>query len=214
VGFYSRCSCAIVGVCVVVYYYYSGVYLGDSDITHHHVYLLMVTTLLLSLTPCGSSFSLDRYSAIKKALETGTPVAPERGFLWASFLIGFQLSMVYFWGAYHKTELSYLSGLRLQQLFMHYYMGADFPPFPGFVPLMFLGALLSLATEYCLAIGLWFKKTQRYLIPIGIAFHLIIYWTLPVQTFSITTILIYLVFMDPDVVHDFFDRYLVSTSAK
>lgn len=206
IGFKSRWSTGILGITLLIYYYYWGVALGDRAIVHHHVYLLAVSTFLLSLTPCGRSFSLDRWLALRKAEATNSEPPTETGDLWATRLICFQLSMVYFWGAFDKSEYLFLSGFRFEQMTMARYVGSDYPPFPWFSAMMFLSAVGTVALEYSLAIGLWFSKTRSYLIVCGIVFHFLIYVMFPVKTFSLTSIAIYLVFLHPDTVHRAVDR--------
>ena len=61
-------------------------------------------------------------------------------------------------------------------------------------------AFAVVALEYCLAFGLPFRRTRRYLVLPGLAFHAIIYVTLPVYTFSATMALLYLAYFDADAV--------------
>jgi len=202
IGLFSRTSTMITALCLIWNYYYNGVYLGDDDIPHHHVYFLMASTFLLSFTHCGKSYSVDRWLHYKR---TGS-FAPERGPLWATYLIGFQLSMIYFWGTVDKLKFRWFSGLVLEQLSMFYYFGSDYPPFPGFKPLMIFLAWTSSITEVLLAFGLWFKKYNKPIMLLGILFHAGISMTLSVHTFTATVWIVYLVFLDPDEVHRFIDK--------
>lgn len=206
IGFKSRMSTGILGITLLIYYYYWGVALGNHVIVHHHVYLLAVSTFLLSLTPCGRSFSLDRWLALRKAVATNSEPPTETGDLWATRLICFQLSMVYFWAAFDKSYFLFLSGFRFEQIIMARYLGSDYPPFPWFSAMMFLLAVGTVALEYSLAIGLWFSKPRPYLIVCGIVFHFLLYVMFPIKTFSLTSIAIYLVFLNPDAVHRAVDR--------
>ena len=56
------------------------------------------------------------------------------------------------------------------------------------------------------ATGLWFRPALRWLIPIGMGFHAILYIFLPVGTYTLNMWLLYLAFLDPDAVHRMLDR--------
>lgn len=106
-----------------IYYYVGGV-LHQGNTFSHHVYILLAATFLLSLTPCGQSFSLDRWLEIKETKKRNLPVPAEKGPLWATRLIGFQLSMMYFWSALEKTGKPFLSGERLESIAMFFFFGS------------------------------------------------------------------------------------------
>ena len=61
-----------------------------------------------ALTPCGGSYSADRVRALRKAERAGRAVPEERGPVWGLTLIAFQVSAVYFWGAFDKSKLQRL----------------------------------------------------------------------------------------------------------
>ena len=65
--------------------------------------------------------------------------------------------------------------------------------------------MVVLLVEVALAVGLFMRRTHRWLLPIGILFHGVMVVTLPVATFSVTMWLLYLAVLDPDRVHAFMD---------
>ena len=198
VGYHSRLAAVWTGAVGLTMYYYFGFQLGREPWTHHHAYLLAVAALLIALTPCGRSYSLDRYLSVMRAERTGVAPPAERGNLWGLRLIVVQLSVLYFFAAFDKTSYAFLSGARLEAIFLWYYAGSDYP-----VGLAWPATIMSLAVvalEYCLAFGLPFRATRRYLLLPGLAFHAIIYLTLPVYTFSVTMALLYLAYFDADAV--------------
>jgi len=205
-GVKSRLSTAWAGLSAMALVYGVGHGLGVEAYTHHHTTMLAAGTCLLALTPCGGSYSVDRWWVVARAERTGAPPPPERGPTWALPLIGVLVSAVYIWGAWDKTTWAYFSGQRFQHYVMHLYVGSDFPDFPGFEALCFLAGAGSMALEYVLGPGLFFRRLQPVLIPVGVLFHAVIYWTMPVATFSVTMWLFYLAYLDPDVVHRFLDR--------
>ena len=197
-GYHSRIAAVWAGSVGLAMYYYFGFQLGREPWTHHHTYLLAVAALLIALTPCGRSYSLDRYLGVMRAERMGVAPPAERGNLWGLRLIVVQLSVLYFFTALDKTSYAFLSGARLEAIFLWYYAGSDYP-----AGLAWLATIVSLAVvvlEYGLAFGLPFRATRRYLVLPGLAFHAIIYLTLPVYTFSATMALLYLAYFDADAV--------------
>jgi hypothetical protein len=173
---------------------------------HHHVYLLIAATGCVALTPSGRSYSLDRWRAIQRSAAYGEPVPKERGRVGALYLAAVQLSAVYFWGAYNKTTLGFLSGDKFESQLLAYIFDSDPPSFPGWHGLVAGASVATVLLEYALAAGLWIPALRRWLIPIGIAFHIIIYLTLPVTVFSALSCLLYLCYFDPDQVHAAIDK--------
>jgi len=197
-GYHSRIAAVWAGSVGLAMYYYFGFQLGREPWTHHHTYLLAVAALLIALTPCGRSYSLDRYLAVMRAERMGVAPPAERGNLWGLRLIVVQLSVLYFFTAFDKTSYAFLSGARLEAIFLWYYAGSDYPA--GLAWLATIVSLAVVALEYGLAFGLPFRATRRYLVLPGLAFHAIIYLTLPVYTFSATMALLYLAYFDADAV--------------
>lgn len=198
IGYHSRIAAVWAGTVGLVMYHFFGFQLGREPWTHHHAYLLAVSALLIALTPCGRSYSLDRYLTVMRAERAGLPPPAERGNLWGLRLIVVQLSVLYLFAAFDKTSYAFLSGARLEAIFLWYYAGSDYP-----VGLAWPATIMSLAVvalEYCLAFGLPFHRSRRYLLLPGLAFHAIIYLTLPVYTFSATMVLLYLAYFDADAV--------------
>ncbi|TGV64656.1 hypothetical protein EN792_068870 [Mesorhizobium sp. M00.F.Ca.ET.149.01.1.1] len=130
----------------------------------------------------------------------GLPPRAGRGNLLGLRLIVVQLSVLYFFAAFDKSGYAFSSGARIEAIFLWYYAGSDYPAIPGLAWLATLVSLAVVALEYSLAFGLPFRATRRYLLLPGLAFHAIIYVTLPVYTFSATMVLLYLAYFDADAV--------------
>jgi hypothetical protein len=205
VGFHSRTAALLTGAIGFLVYYF-GPELGRSPWVHHHTYLLSMAITLLALTPCGMSYSVDRYLAVVRAEKSNQPPPEERGNLLGLRLMVVQLTVLYFFSALDKTNFAFLSGARLEHIFMYYYSGSDYPGLPGFAWLAMLIAIAVVVLEYALAVGLPFERTRRYLLLPGLAFHAMIYCTLPVYTFSATMVVLYLAYFDTDDVHRLIDR--------
>jgi hypothetical protein len=204
IGLWTRVTALLAGLVHLAVLVYAVDELGQR--ASHHAHFLMVEAILVGLTPCGGSYSVDRWLAVRRAERAGVPPPPERGNLWALPLMMLQVSAVYFWGAFHKiSRPAMFNGDRMQQILMYHHFGSDVP-FPGFELLSFLMAAGSAVLELTLAFGLWFARTRRWLVLPGIGFHLLIYYMLPVTTFTASTALLYLAFLDPDAVHRAIDR--------
>ncbi|MEQ1565980.1 MAG: HTTM domain-containing protein [Myxococcota bacterium] len=208
VGWYGRlATAATAGVMAVIVFGYGRAW-GVEDWAHHHTTLLGESFALLALTPCSASFSLDRWLVVSRARAAGLPPPPERGPSWAVGLIALQVSTVYFWSAFDKTNLPFLSGARLEQIFVELYWTSDWTS-PGWARLLFfVGGAGAVALEYTLAVALWVPRVRGAALIAGLALHAAFYVLLPVGTFSVTMVALYLAFVDADAFHRAVDRLL------
>ena len=207
IGFFSRTTTLASGLIALYMVFVAGHLGGNEPWTHHHTTYLAVGTLILGLTPCGKSFSVDRWIALRRAESAGLDWPVEYGNVWALRLLALQLSAVYFWGAIDKTRWAVLEGDRIEQPLMYLYLGSDYPG-AWFQALSVGIACLTVLLEYSLAFGLWFRRFQGRLMPLGILFHCTIYYVFPVTVFSVVSILTYLAFMPPEAVHRGVNRML------
>lgn len=203
-GIFSRFSTLWAGTTMLLMYYYAG-FSNEREWFWHHVYLLAFATILCAFTPCGKSYSIDRWLAVQRARRNNELPPPEAGNIWAVRLMAIQVSSVYLWSSFDKLNTGFLSGARMQHIFMSEYYGSTFPDIPGFEVLTLLIALSTVAIELVLGVGLFIRKLRPYLMPIGVTFHAILYLVLPVETFSATMWVLYLAYFDPDEVHAFID---------
>ena len=205
VGCMAQASCAGVAVLLMTMHFWMGHVNGHPGWSSHHIYILVVSVGLLALSPCGRSFSWDRYRAIAQA-RNASDVPPEHGELWPQRLIALQLAALYFWTAVDKTNWLFLSGQRLEHAFTWAYAGRVLEP------LISLGAVLSalavavVVVEYFLAFAIFVRRWQAFVLPMGLALHAAFYVLLPVNTYSATMMVLYLALLDPDAVHRFLDR--------
>jgi hypothetical protein len=206
VGWMARLAALWGVVSLTLLFLVVGVYYERDYFVHNHSFLLLLSAWFLVLTPCGASYSVDRWRAVRRARREGKPPPPERGALWGQRLISVTLSTVYFWTAFDKCNPAFLSGARLEHFYMYFYHGSDYPDIPGFHVLCVVAAWGTVALEFFLAFALWFRRTRKLAVVLGIAFHLALYVTLPVATFSMLTILLYLSYFDPDAVHRTIDE--------
>lgn len=202
-GLWTRFSVAVTGLTVGTLVFGCGYFDGQHAWIHHHTHLLAHATLLLALTPCGRSFSLDRWW-----LRRAGWVAPEVGPLWAVPLLALQTSAVYFFGALDKTSVRFLSGDHLRGIVAVYYTGSDPVELPGYAALLVLTSIAVVLLEYLLAFALFVPRWQRWCMPIGLVLHGVLYVSIEVGTFSLTMAILYLAYLDPAVVHETIDRLL------
>jgi hypothetical protein len=205
VGVLSRWTTLATGVLLLTMYHYFGLTLGREPWTHHHTYLLAFGTFLVAFTPCGKSYSFDRWWALRRAAGLGRPVPAERANVWGLRLIALQLSVIYLFTAFDKTNWGFLSGDRLEHYLVWYYTG-ELPEHPLLHPTAMFVATITVALEYALGIGLLFARTRKWLIVPGLLLHGAFYVLLPVATYTATVWCLYLAYLDPDAVHAFLDR--------
>jgi hypothetical protein len=206
IGLYARAATALLAATLACMYFVFGFLPGKIGWNHHHSYILMISVVFLAFTPCDRSYSLDRYLALRRAEAGGPAAPPEWGRLWATRLIGLQLSALYFWTVVDKTNWAFLSGERLEQILVWHYSGRPMEDFFLWAPFLLLASVAVVAVEYFLPVAIHVRKLQWIAIPMAIAIHLIFYVMLPVLTYSITMIVLYLVVVSPDAVHRFSER--------
>lgn len=204
-GYCARAATALTAATLVFMYFLFGNSPGQFGWNSHHSYVLMISVVFLSFTPCDRSYSLDRYLAVRRAEAEGRPAPPEFGRLWATRLIGLQMSAIYFWTAIDKTDWAFLSGQRLEQIMVWHYSGRPLEEFFLWSPLLIAASVAVVAVEYFLSFAIHVRPLQWIAIPMGIVLHAVFYVMLPVETYSITMIALYLVVVSPEAVHRFMD---------
>lgn len=193
VGYKTRFSTLATGAILTILYTFYGI--------HHHTYLLAFLTFLSALTPAGKSYSVDRWLEVKQNTLNHLPNPLEHGNLFGLRLMQIQLCVLYFWAAYDKSSSIWVSGVRMEQYFVWFYSAPSFPEWAYFSLLMSVLAWTVLILEYALAFGLFIPRFWALLIPLGIALHIAFYVFLPVSTFSLTCILMYLAILNADDIH-------------
>lgn len=213
IGFRTRIATAAAGFAMMV------VTVRVPNAMHHHTYLLAIATLLLALTPCGGSLSLDRWLALRRAERANEPAPAEHGNLWALRLIGLQMSAVFFWGGYNKLtfgtrhlQTAFLSGERLEQTLVYYYELPVHPP--GWLSALFaiMGTSVVLF-ELFAGIGVWIPRVRLWVLLGCMLMTATFQVFLSVGTFGPLSWTLYLAFVPADQVHRFIDKLLGVSSA-
>ena len=131
---------------------------------------------------------------------------PEEAPLWGQNLIVLQMASLYFWTAFDKSGTPFLNGDRLEAIFNWGHTNRPIEPFlavPGFA---MAASVAVVAVEYFLAVGILVRRLAKFAIPAGLLLHAGFYELLPVSTYSISMMALYLVVIHPDVLHRFLDR--------
>jgi Vitamin K-dependent gamma-carboxylase len=206
-GLKSRLAAAWCAIAGIAFMLHGGLGLGLEEVMNHHTTLLLVTTAILAMTPCGQSYSVDRWRAVRAAEREGRAAPEERGDLWATRLLMVLTTIVYVGGVWGKLSASgYLNGAEMEKLIILAWPGGDEISPPFLRELGRVGSLLVLLAEIFVPIGLWWTRTRRAAVVVGVLLHLVFYVVVPVQTFSVTMILLYLAFVPADDVHRILDR--------
>ena len=205
IGYKARISTFVTAVLTVSFYYFFGVFLGYEPFTHHHTYWIGIATLFCALTPCDKSYSLDRWLAVRQAQKEGRQAPPEEGNVWGLRLIVVQLTMMYIWTAIDKLKNpGFVNGERLQAIFMYFY--PHYSEWMQWIWPFIAVTWVVIILELCLAFGMPFRATRRYLVIPGLLLHGLFFALLPVSTYSITIALLYLAYFDPSQVHRVIDE--------
>lgn len=202
-GFHARIFKWVFAGTMLLVYYFLGYVIGVEPYTHHHRYILAWSTFLLAFSSCENSLSFDRYHG----------AGPELSPTWVRILFCAQVSLIYFWSAFDKSSTLFLSGARFEQIFMYVYFGSDYPQWILFPWLVKAAAWFVVVLEYALAVTLWIPRVRYLAIAAGVLLHALIYYTLPVNTFSLTMCLLYLAFIPPEVIHRVIDAQVANPRA-
>jgi hypothetical protein len=131
----------------------------DMNLYSNHVYLLFLSVTLLTVGKSGAAISIDRFLSHGPPVLT-VPYLPV-------FLLRYQVSVMYFFTAIQKINLTFLSGTVLQRSLI---FGAIIN-FPALYRAM---SAVVIIAELFLAIGLWIKPLRRWVFLFGFIFHAII----------------------------------------
>jgi hypothetical protein len=198
VGLSSRLACAITGAALLASFLVLGELGGDDHFRRHQVYTIAIGSALLALTPCGGSFSLDRWRQVQEARRQGQPPPPETDDLWAVQLLQLQVAAMYLWAAYDKSWWGFHE--RMEMYVSVLYFGTEHPG-PWFTVAMAIAGYGAVLLEYMLPLALLLPRTRAAALTAAIAFHAVIYWTLSVASYTCVMFALLLLFVDPRTVH-------------
>jgi hypothetical protein len=161
---------------------------------HHYRHTMAAFSALLAFAPC------DRHLVPARAATAGP------GPLWAANAIKAQVSVMYLASGGSKLFDPEWRGGQMMQQMIHgaSRMLLDRGVAPGTVAAMqspLGGSLLAkgaITTELALAGLLWWPRTRKLAMWVGVLFHLSISQLTPVRLFTIEMLLVYLLFATPD----------------
>jgi hypothetical protein len=160
----------------------------------------------LTLAPTGRALSVDRWWAIADAEASGEAIPSERGPVWPSLLLAMQVATLYLWSLGDKLSNGFYTGVQLEQISMRYYFGSAPPDALSWLYPVLAWAVLVL--EVALPVALFVRRWQAWAMALGVVMHVMFYILIPVNTFTMQMLLLYLAFLDPDDVHAAIDRLL------
>jgi hypothetical protein len=161
---------------------------------HHYRHTMAAFSTLLAFTPCDREFVLGR------------DAAPGPAPMWAANAMKAQVSLMYLASGGSKLfDPDWRGGLMMRGMiagFARLVRSRGVPEewiaaleTPLGASLMAKGAI---ATEISLALLLWWPRTRRWALWVGLFFHLSISLMTPVQLFTFEMLFAYLLFVTPD----------------
>jgi Vitamin K-dependent gamma-carboxylase len=124
----------------------------DQQLYSNHLYLLTLLVALLTLAGAGRAVSLDARHGRGGDTVPGWPVT----------LLRWQLTLLYLFAALSKLNPAFLSGAVLVE---------QLPRFAAYPDVLRWASWLGLALEAWLAVGLWWPRTRRRTLVLGVLFH-------------------------------------------
>jgi hypothetical protein len=124
----------------------------DQQLYSNHLYLLTLLVALLTLAGAHRAFSLDARCG------RGSDTVPG----WPLTLLRWQLTLLYLFAALSKLNPVFLSGAVL---------GEQLPRYAAYPDVLRWASWLGLTVEAWLAVGLWWSRTRRPTLALGVLFH-------------------------------------------
>ncbi len=171
--------------------------------THlHNNRAYLVTVLgLVALAPNDRSFAMD---AVRRRRRGGDVdrTAPA----WPLWLLRFTCATVYLASGISKLlDPDWFGGTVTWARVTAHRADLDASPLPSAVVDLVLeravhtvAAKVVVATEIVIGVGLWWRPARRFVIPVAIAFHVMIELSADVQLFSYLAVAVLVVWADPD----------------
>lgn len=151
-----------------------GAFLWDQQTYSSHRWLALLLIAYLIFARSDTAWSVSH---------RGQPAAPVPW--WPRLLMMTQVSVCYLFAALSKINPNFLTGHPL-----HGWIRWELPLWSTF-----LMAVGTVATELFLAFGLWFERTRRVAVPLGLALHLSIVVLMvdrgPLVAFALTIVPVY-----------------------
>jgi hypothetical protein len=168
-GFKTRAAATIVALSFAGLHLYYGIHVGIEKLVYP-VQQFQVA-VLLAVTPCGRSLSVDRALEVRRARREHRAAAPETVQWWWLELFILQAASVYLWQAIDGCDPAWLDGTKLEIYIMQWYGTADiFELHPRFHDLVVGLAWTATVLEFVIAFGLVIRRTRPYVMWIAALF--------------------------------------------
>jgi hypothetical protein len=168
-GYKTRWAASIVALSFAGLHLYYGIHVGVEKLVYP-VQEFQVA-VLLAVTPCGRSLSVDRALEVRRAKREGRAPAPETVPWWMLELFILQTASVYLWQAIDGTEAAWLDGTTLELYIMQWYGSADiFELHPRFHDFVVGLSWATTAIAFVLAFGLLIRPLRPYLMWVAALF--------------------------------------------
>lgn len=193
VGFLTRASAFFVWLWLLSMHHDTFMYANGGDV------LMRLSAFYLIFSYAGAKYSVDArlFAKTQRDLQTGS--ADEKP-PWAQRLLQLQLSAIYFQCFWTKLfGKVWLDGSAVYYILkMDHYKHAEL----GFISSNFwicqMLSYFTLATEFSLFTFIWFKKTRKFALLLGLIFHLGIDISMNLPMFEYFFVAIYLLFLDDE----------------
>ena len=189
-GLWTRVSSVAVFLCL------TSMQQRNLFILHGGDVFLRVAGFFLMFAPAGAALSVDRRIGVRRGVELPEikPRAP-----WAQRMIQVEVALMYLTSFWWKMKgHTWLDGTALYYV-LHLRALARFP-LPGWIQsavVLKAGCWFTLALEFSLGVGIWFRRLRYPLLLLGLMFHLAIEYALNLPMFSWDVLSAYILFVYP-----------------
>ena len=194
-GLFTRASLIVAFICMTSLHQRNIWLLSSSEL------LMRTITLLLIVSPCGHSLSLDSFLGrffVSFKQKTTWPV-------WALRLIQIQVSVIYLWTFWHKLKgETWIDGTAVYYATRLEHLTNS--SIPWVLDSTFILSLLTWSTlfvEFSLGALVWVKAFRKPVIIMGIIFHLGIEYVMSIPFFELFMISLLVNFFTPEELRHF-----------
>lgn len=205
-GFKTRLTTATLALSFAIVHLYYGVELGDERFAEP--VLAFQVCVVLALTPCGRSLSVDRALEVRAARRDGREPAAERMQWWRLELFVLQTASVYFWATYDSCGPAWLSGEWLEYYFVEFYGRSDTLVLAPWLHSVAVAAAWVLTFfGFALAFGLMIRRARPYLGAVAAILQFVVLLVFSVtyysSCFTIMMLVVLVACLPPQRTHDF-----------
>ena len=175
----------IVGPLLALSYTY--IFLSSAFLYHHHVFLFVLVLIILGFSHCGKRISADAFLFPQKNRTRVSGLAVR--------MIQVLVTIIYLFSFVSKLSPAWFSGEVVQIYLGTGRIGGAVAEFLVDVFPVWLLSNSAIFIEGLLTVGLWIPRVRLVVIFIGILFHIGIYATMPVSTYSFQMIVLYTAFL-------------------